>query len=126
MTRTCYISLITLALALVFTSCEPEDLVFDEGLLIGKWQSQSDDKTEYYRYDADYKGVRWDTSDDMTEAEGLAFEWTLVTDDLSHYHIMTMGGNKVPKFYKVTQLTATTLKYKDDFDKESHFIKTAN
>ena len=101
MTRTCYISLITLALALVFTSCEPEDLVFDEGLLIGKWQSQSDDKTEYYRYDADYKGVRWDTSDDMTEAEGLAFEWTLVTDDLSHYHIMTMGGNKVPKFYKI-------------------------
>lgn len=117
------ISLISIVLSLVLTSCVPEELIFDEGLLIGKWQSQQGDKTEFYRYDADYKGVTWDTADDVTEAEGQAFEWTLVKDDLTHYHIMTMGGNKVPKFYKVTELTATSLKYKDDFNTEFVFKK---
>ncbi|MDX9749045.1 MAG: hypothetical protein RBT57_11140 [Paludibacter sp.] len=119
------ISLISIVLSLVLTSCVPEELIFDEGLLIGKWQSQQGDKTEFYRYDADYKGVTWDTADDVTEAEGQAFEWTLVKDDLTHYHIMTMGGNKVPKFYKVTELTATSLKYKDDFDTEFVFKKVS-
>lgn len=117
------ISLITIVLSLVLTSCEPIEVILDEGLLIGKWQSQQGDKTEFYRYDADYTGVTWDTADDVTEAEAQAFEWTLVKDDLSHYHIMSIGGNKVPKFYKVTELTATSLKYKDDFDKEFVFKK---
>jgi len=117
------ISLITIVLSLVLTSCVPEELVFDEGLLLGKWQSQEGAQTEFYRYDADYTGVTWDTADDVSEAEGQPFEWTLVKDDLTQYHIMTMGGNKVPKFYKVTELTATSLKYKDDFNKEFVFKK---
>jgi len=123
MLRTRFIYLITTVLALGLASCEPIEVILDEGLLIGKWQSQAGDKTEFYRYDADYTGVTWDTADDVTEAEAQAFEWTLVKDDLSHYHIMSTGGNKVPKFYKVTELTATSLKYKDDFNKEFVFKK---
>jgi len=123
MLRTRFIYLITMVLALGLASCEPLEVILDEGLLIGKWQSQAGDKTEFYRYDADYTGVTWDTADDVTEAEAQAFEWTLVKDDLSHYHIMSTGGNKVPKFYKVTELTATSLKYKDDFNKEFVFKK---
>jgi hypothetical protein len=112
-------------LALVLVSCEPEEIVIDEGLLIGKWQSQAGSKSEYYRYDADYTGARWNTAEDISEAEAQRFEWTLVKDDLTHYHIMTTGGNKVPKFYKVTELSATTLKYKDDFNKEFHYVKVS-
>ncbi len=118
-----YIFLITTALVLLFSSCEPEPIAYDEGLLLGKWQSQLGKKTEFYRYDADYTGVHWDTADDVLEEEGLLFEWELEMDDLSHFHIITIGENKVPKFYKVTELTATTLKYKDDFGNQFSFLK---
>lgn len=118
-------SLIIMILALVLVSCEPEELIIDEGLLIGKWQSQEGSKSEYYRYDADYTGARWNTAEDISEEEAQRFEWTLVKDDLTHYHLMTTGGNKVPKFYKVTELSATTLKYKDDFNKEFNYVKVS-
>jgi len=98
--------------AVFFTSCLPEEEVFDENLLIGKWRSG----TEYYRYDAGGNGKTWDTSDDVTEEDpGGDFTWTLVKSELTHIHIIEMGGS-VPKVYTVTELTATTLKYEDDFD----------
>lgn len=121
-----FILLITMALALAFTSCEEEETVFDEGLLLGKWLSQDGTKTEYYRYDADYTGARWNTAEDITEEEAQQFEWTLVKEDLTHFHLMQTGGNKVPKFYKVTELTVASLKYKDDFDKTFSFVKVEN
>ncbi len=102
----------------LFVSCQKDDVSFDESLLIGKWRSG----TEYYRYDSNYKGVTWDTSDDVTEEEGQKFEWELVKADLTHIHIMEIGG-KVPKYYTVTELTATTLKYKDDLGKHFSFVK---
>jgi len=102
---------VLLIVAVFFTSCLPEEEVFDENLLIGKWRSG----TEYYRYDAGGNGVTWDTADDVTEAEGQAYTWTLVKSELTHIHIIAMGGS-VPKVYKVTQLTETTLRYEDDFD----------
>lgn len=118
-----FILLITIALAVVFTSCEEDESAFDEGLLIGKWVSLDGKQTEYYRYDADYTGVHWDTADDVSEEEGLPFEWTLVKDDLTHFHIMQMGENKVPKFYKVVELTESSLKYKNDFNITYSFVK---
>jgi asparagine N-glycosylation enzyme membrane subunit Stt3 len=118
-----FMSLIIMILAFMLVSCEPEELIIDEGLLIGKWQSQEGSKSEYYRYDADYTGARWNTAEDISEEEAQRFEWTLVKNDLTHYHLMTTGGNKVPKFYKVTELSATTLKYKDDFNKEFNYVK---
>ena len=102
----------------LFVSCEKDDEFFDEDLLIGKWRSG----TLYYRYDSNYMGATWDTGDDVTEEEGQKFEWELVKSDLTHIHIMEMGG-KVPKYYTVTELTATTLKYKDDFGKRFSFVK---
>ena len=118
-----FILLITIALAVVFTSCEEDEPAFDEGLLIGKWLSLDGKQTEYYRYDADYTGVHWDTADDVSEEEGLPFEWTLVKDDLTHFHIMQMGENKVPKFYKVVELTESSLKYKNDYNITYSFVK---
>ena len=99
-------------------SCAKEEPSFDEQLLIGKWRSG----TEFYRYDSDGTGATWDTGDDVSEDEAQEFTWTLVKSDLTHIHIMEIGG-KVPKYYTVTELTATTLRYRDEFGKTFSFVK---
>lgn len=104
-----------------FSACVPIEDVFDETLLIGKWVSG----TEYYRYDEDNTGVSWDTSEDVTEDEAQGFTWTLVNSELTHIHILENGAGGVPKIYTVTELTATTLKYKDDFGKVFTFTRVA-
>ncbi|TVR42994.1 MAG: hypothetical protein EA394_02220 [Bacteroidia bacterium] len=105
------------AFALLMVSCEKEQ-IFDETLLTGKWQSG----TLFYRYFSDGSGYTWDTSDDVTEEEAQDFTWTLVKSELTHLHIMEIGG-VVPRVYTVTELTATTLKYRDDFGRTYSFIK---
>lgn len=110
--------MVCFSFAVLFNSCEMEETSFDESLLIGKWVSG----TVYYKYLSDHSGKTWDTSDDVTEAEAQPFTWTLVQSELTHIHIMQVGGN-VPKVYTVTQLTSTTLKYKDDFGKTYSFTK---
>ncbi len=102
-------------------SCAKEEPSFDEQLLIGKWRSG----TLFYRYDSDGKGATWDTGDDVSEDEAQEFTWTLVRSDLTHIHIMELGG-RVPKYYTVTELTATTLKYRDEFGKTFSFVKVVN
>jgi hypothetical protein len=104
--------------SLLFNSCEEEESSFQESFLVGKWVSG----TVYYKYASNYTGTTWDTSDDVTEEEAQAFTWTLVKSELTHIHIMEVGGN-VPKVYTVTELTATSLKYKDDFGKIYSFTK---
>lgn len=93
---------------------------FDENLLYGKWQSG----TVFYKYISDGTGTTWDTSDDVTEAEGQAFNWTLVQDELTHIHVLEIGGS-VPKVYTVTELTETILVYKDDFGTVYTFSKVS-
>ncbi len=116
-------TLFYLTLFAVFTlftvSCEPEEEVsFDQTLLIGKWKSG----TLYYKYLADGTGGTWDTADDVTEAEAQAFTWTLIKAELTHIHVLEIGGS-VPKVYTVTELTATSLKYHDDFGATFSFSK---
>ncbi len=106
------------SLSMVFNSCEVEDTSYDESLLIGRWASG----TLFYKYLSDHTGSTWDTSDDVTEAEAQKFTWTLVKSELTHVHIMEVGGN-VPKVYTVTTLTSTSLKYKDDFGTSYSFTK---
>jgi hypothetical protein len=113
-----YLSLFTV-ISMFTVSCEPEaEVTFDQSLLIGKWKSG----TLYYKYLADGTGGTWDTADDVTEAEAQAFTWTLVKEELTHVHIMEIGGS-VPKVYTVTELTATSLKYHDDFGVNFSFTK---
>lgn len=108
-------------LAFLVVGCMKEEPSFDEQLLIGKWRSG----TEYYRYDSNGRGATWDTGDDVSEDEAQEFTWTLIKSDLTHIHILEMGG-KVPKYYTVTELTATTLRYKDEFGKTFSFVKVDN
>lgn len=111
----CFVSI-----ALLSTSCtKEEDKDFDQQLLLGKWVSG----TDFYRYDAGGTGVNWDTADDVKESEGKKFTWTLVKEDLTHIHIMDSGEAEVPKVYTVTELSATTLSYKDDFGNSHTYTK---
>jgi hypothetical protein len=107
-----------IVISFLAVSCEPTEQSFDETLLIGKWQSG----TLYYKYLADGTGGTWDTADDVTEAEAQAFTWTLVKSELTHIHVLETGGS-VPKVYTVTELTSTSLKYKDDFGVSFSFTK---
>lgn len=102
----------------LITGCQKDDVSFEEDLLIGTWKSG----TEYYKYKIDGTGGTWDTSDDVTEEEAQPFTWTLVKSDLTHIHIM-QSGDKIPKYYTVTELSSTTLKYKDDFGNSYSFSK---
>jgi hypothetical protein len=113
---------LTACVVIVFlaVSCEPAEESFDESLLIGKWQSG----TLFYKYLADGTGGTWDTADDVTESEAQAFTWTLVKSELTHIHILEMGGT-VPKVYTVTELTDTSLKYEDDFGGSFSFTKVS-
>jgi hypothetical protein len=113
----CYLMTV-IVISFLAVSCEPTEQSFDETLLIGKWQSG----TLYYKYLADGTGGTWDTADDVTEAEAQAFTWTLVKSELTHIHVLETGGS-VPKVYTVTELTSTSLKYKDDFGVNFSFTK---
>ena len=107
-----------IVISFLAVSCEPTDQSFDESLLIGKWQTG----TLYYKYLSDGSGATWDTADNVTEAEAQVFTWTLVKSELTHIHVLEMGGS-VPKVYTVTELTATSLKYKDEFGASFSFTK---
>ena len=110
MKKTLYYLTMCMVVSILAVSCETEPISFEESLLIGKWQSG----TLFYKYLNDGTGGTWDTFDDVTEEEAQAFTWTLIAADLTHIHILEIGGS-VPKVYTVTELTATSLKYHDDF-----------
>jgi len=108
------------AISILAISCTPLEESLDSSLLIGKWQSG----TLFYKYLATGSGTTWDTADDVTEEEAQAFTWTLVESELTHIHVLEMGGT-VPKIYTVTELTSTSLMYHDDFGKSFSFVKVA-
>jgi hypothetical protein len=114
-----YLTIFTV-LTLLAVSCTKEVVTYDQTLLTGKWKSG----TLFYKYLANGTGSTWDTSDNVTEAEAQAFTWTLVNDLLTQIHVMQIGGS-VPKIYTVTELTATSLKYHDDFGKSFSFAKVS-
>jgi hypothetical protein len=101
----------------VLYSCGKET-DFDNALLPGKWKQG----TLFEKYMSDGTGKTWDESDDVSEDEAQNFTWTLENADLTQIHLGEMG-HKVPKLYKVTELTSTSFKYKDDYGNSYSFIK---
>ena len=112
---------------LIFGACI-DPVYFDPNLLIGKWSRPSPFATtenpgdEYFRYDENGGGATWDTSEDVTEEEAQTFTWELTGSQLTQIHTIEMGGT-VTKIYTLTELTGTTLTYKDDFGKVFTFTK---
>ena len=123
-------------LLLTFNSCDgmfgPKE--FEEDLLIGKWQNDSNpgeywvystetDSTGNYQY-----GHTWDENDDVSESDLTPygngwFKWQLVKTDLTQIHLMENGGAEIPKVYTVTSLTTSELVYKDDYGTTHYYSK---
>lgn len=112
---------------LIFGACV-DPVIFDPNLLIGKWSRPSPFATtenpgdEYFRYDENGGGATWDTSEDVTEEEAQLFTWELTGSQLTQIHTIEMGGT-VTKIYTLTELSGTTLTYKDDFGKVFTYTK---
>jgi len=119
-------------LSFMFTSCEKDENVsFDQTLLVGKWKSITVKSvaytTEYYKFLSNHSGTTWDTADDVTEAEGQALTWALDGDELALTHLQTVRKSMgrvfrrdIAKYYRVTELTATSLKFTDEVDGKTY------
>ncbi len=114
----------------VYSYSKDKGAFFDEALVLGKWITGS---TVYYKYLANHTGGTWDTSDDVSEAEAQKYTWSLEGDRLTQIHLISVRKvrgsavrRNVPKVYTVTELTSSTLKYKDGFGNSTSFTKVKN
>lgn len=122
----------SLVFVLGFFACNkiPHEVNYDALLLYGKWQEGSvyeryyDSRIERILPTGDTvqaNGTTWDEGEDVTEDEAQLFNWTLSGATLTHEHIGTFVT--VPKLYTITQLTSSSLIYKDDYGVTHHFSK---
>lgn len=114
-----------LSSVLLINSCKKEDtseqMSFDQKLLVGKWQLNN---SVFYKYNADNTGTTWDVSDpDITEADAQKFNWKLDGAKLIEEHYLETTGGTFPKTYTITELSASKLSKKDNFDKVETFTK---
>lgn len=114
--------IVSVLMSSLFVSCEPEPTNYDETMLYGEWISG----TVHYTYYSNGTGGTWDTADDVGSGEAQEFTWTLDVDQLTLIHRVEAGQTVLPKYYTVTELTATTLKYKDEFGGTESFTKVSN
>jgi hypothetical protein len=69
----------------------------------------------YFRYDSNGTGVTWNPSVDQKEEEGQKFNWKLVESELEQrHHIEIIGEDIIIEIYTVTELTETSLRYKNE------------
>lgn len=100
-------------MALSFSACSLMDQDFDETLIIGTWTVDGN-STDHWRFDAGGTGASWDEADDVTEEEAQAFSWSISGSELTIVHQIGMTGqDAIPKSYKLTELTATHMTFKD-------------
>ncbi|MDR0368910.1 MAG: hypothetical protein LBH82_07230 [Bacteroidales bacterium] len=100
-----------LLMCVLLLACGDKNKKIDRSLLPGKWQQG----TLFEVYNVDGTGHTWDEADDVTEEEAQEMTWTLDENELTQLHKMEIGTGVIPKVYTVTELTATTFKYKDNY-----------
>lgn len=124
MKKTFYYLISIFTVSLLLFSCTPEEPSLDENLLLGKWKSTQ--KNEFYRYLDNHSGRTWDEDDDVHEDDEdvRRFNWSLNRSTMIHTYIAFITGEElVPKQYKITELTSSSLRYEDDFGKKFSYIK---
>ena len=110
--------------ALLAASCggQEEALNVSADQLLGKWQRTN--SQEYWRYITDSTGVTWDESEDVSEEESnLTFRWEVNGARLMHVFTGEMANQAVPKVYTITEISSTSMKWKDDYSMEYQFNK---
>jgi hypothetical protein len=117
MKKSCLRVLAALCLLPLFCSCLPEEFflsdTYDITLLPGLWCLNGSQL--YYRYYADGTGCTWDEADDITEAEAQPFTWEVDESEMIHIHLTETGTAQVPKYYIITKLTESELRYYDAY-----------
>ena len=113
MKKTLYFLFSLLLISVLFQSCS-KDEEFDETLLYGKWKPVSGTPL-HFRYDRNGEGVTWNPNVDQREEEGQKFKWKLEKSNLEQRHnIEIIGEDIIIEIYTVTELTATSMKYKNE------------
>ncbi len=98
------------ALTLFSCSSSEKGTRFDAELLSGKWLSG----TEYYFFSSTGTGYTWDSAE-VDESEAQSFTWSLSGSTLTLKHQMSISTAEITKTYTVTELTSSTLKFKDSY-----------
>lgn len=109
-------------ITIMLVSCEKEEEFFDKSLLTGKWQSHQT-STLFDRYFSNGTGYTWDEGDDVQENEAQNFTWTLEGSKFTLIHEMEHGGVPVPQELTVTELTMTSLKYRNLYGRTYSFTR---
>lgn len=115
------------AFTLLLSSCnffgsEETHITVNDDQMYGRWQKRG--TQEYWRYKADGNGVTWDESEEIYEDESnLTFQWTLNGDRLTHVFTGEQGNQAVPKVYTIKEISATSMKWEDDYKMEYYFVK---
>jgi len=84
-------------------------------LLYGKWKPEQGTSL-HFRYDSNGEGVTWNPDVDQEEDEGQKFRWSLVRSELEQrHHIEIIDADIIIEIYTITELTATSLRYRNSF-----------
>lgn len=126
MKRTKYIVLAAL-LALGMASCDKRNndsrLTVDASQVTGLWVKNSN-PYEYWRFRADGSGVTWDETPDpeygtpstTEDLSNLTYSWHITDGDVLMFDFPgAMANQDVPKYYYITEISASTMKWRDDY-----------
>jgi hypothetical protein len=121
--KTLLIAILAFLATLTFAACDKpvNSINVNADLIPGKWYD-SENTTEFWRFDADGSGVTWDTSEDVQEDEGTKFNWSVLLDQL-RIDLYGRMGQHVYYDYTVTYQTADSLVFKDIYDNPRTFLK---
>ena len=120
-------SLLLLGVVALMAGCTDlfEKVIVDDAALVGKWYAL-DNKTEFWRFNADGSGLTWDESDDVYEHDENVprFNWTTRIDQI-RIDIYGQMGQHVYYDWTVTRQTADSLTFEDYYDNSRTFVKTS-
>ncbi|MBR4773223.1 MAG: hypothetical protein IK010_02190 [Bacteroidales bacterium] len=118
---------VMVAAALLAVSCikKPEDnrLVVSQEQLTGLWV-KANNPYEFWRFRSDLTGITWDETPDpetgdpeMTEElSNLGFTWAIENGDVLMFSFPgAMENQDVPKYYYITEINASTMKWEDEY-----------
>lgn len=132
-----FIAILTVsaAMALLLVSCfkhrEDERLVVSPEQVTGLWVKDSN-PYEYWRFRSDLTGITWDETPDpetgepeMTEdLSNLGYTWKIENGDVLMFSFPgAMENQDVPKYYYIKEISATTMKWEDEYGLTYTLIK---
>lgn len=119
------VSVMLLAMLLVI-SCDKRNnddrLTVDASQVEGLWVKNSN-PYEHWRFRADGTGVTWDETPDpddgsvvTEELSNLTYTWYITNGDVLMFDFRgAMANQDVPKYYYITEIGSSTMKWRDDY-----------